>query len=111
MKSLTALVLACFLTSACATETMIKSVPTGARTYVDQRFIGETPVGFSDSSAFWTKRRLVLKKEGYEDTEIRLSKDEVRVGPLIGTLLILVPVFWLLGYPDEVTYELRAVEN
>ncbi len=110
MKRLLALTLVCVSISACATSTTIKSIPPGARAYVDQRFIGETPVKFSDSSVFWTKRRLVLKKEGYLDAEIGLRKDKVRVVPLVGTFFILVPVFWLLGYPDEVTYELLAAD-
>ena len=111
MKRLLALTFICISISACATNTMIKSIPPGARAYVDQRFIGETPVKFRDSSVFWTKRQLVLKKEGHLDTEIRLRKDQVRVGPLIGTILIIVPVFWLLGYPDEVVYELLAADQ
>ncbi len=107
MKRLIAIVLICAGLSACTTSTTIKSIPPGARAYIDQRLLGETPVKFSDSSAFWTKRRLVLKMDGWEDTEFILRKNELRVGPLIGTILIAVPVFWLFGYPNELTYELE----
>jgi hypothetical protein len=51
---------------------------------------------------------LVLKKDGHPDTKITLRKKKVRVWSVIGTIVILVPVFWLLGYPDAVTYELEA---
>jgi PEGA domain len=110
MKHFLALILCPAIFAACATETTIQSIPPGATASIDQRVIGETPVKFSDSSAFWTKRQLILKKDGYEAMHAALRKDQVRVGPLIGAILVLVPVFWILGYPQELTYELQPVE-
>jgi hypothetical protein len=89
---------------------MIKSEPPGAKAYVDERYLGRTPVEFKDSSAFWTKPRLALKKRRYHDKEMVLRKSEIRTGPLIGTILVTVPVFWLFGYPDEMIFELDPVE-
>ena len=110
MRSLLALTLICAILVGCATTTTIKTIPPGARAYVDDQLLGETPVEFSDSSAFWTRRRLVLSKDGHRDKEVRLRKDRLRTGPLIGTILITVPVFWLFADPEEVTYELEPTE-
>ena len=104
---LSPLLVAASLVSACATSTTIRSVPPGARAYVDEQLLGETPLRFSDSSVFWRKRQLVLKKPGYQEKAVLLRKDDLRVGPLIGTILVAVPVFWLFGYPDELTFELQ----
>ncbi len=106
MRQLLSLLLACTMLSACATSTTIRSQPLGAKAYVDEQYLGETPVRFSDSSPFWTKRQLLLKKDGYQDKSVPLSKNELRVGPLIGTILVLVPVFWLFGYPNDFTFEM-----
>ncbi len=89
---------------------MIKSEPPGAKAYVDDRYLGRTPVEFKDSAAFWTKRRLALKMQRYQDKEPVLRKSEIRPGPLVGAILVTVPVFWLFGYPDEMTFELDPVQ-
>ncbi|MDH5567738.1 MAG: PEGA domain-containing protein [Myxococcales bacterium] len=110
MKRFLASILSLATFSACATNTTINSIPPGATAYLDQRVLGQTPVRLSDSSVFWTKRQLVLKKEGYEEMRVALRKEEVRVGPLIGAVFILVPGLWILGYPEQLTYELQPVE-
>ena len=111
MKRMTSLIMLVAMLSACATTTTIKSRPPGARVYVDEQYLGETPVEFTDSSPFWSKRALVLKKEGYADKSLLLRKDEMRVGPLIGTIVILVPVLWLFGYPDQMAFEMEPSQG
>ena len=113
MRSLLALALICANLAGCATTTTIKTIPPGARAYVDDEFLGETPVEFSDSSAFWTRPRPVLRKDGQQDKEVFLRKNRLRTESLIGTILITVPVFWLFGYPEAVTSELEptSAEN
>lgn len=105
-RSIAILAAASVLCSSCATVTTIRTLPPDARVYVDGRLLGETPVEFKDSSPFWAHRTLTLRKVGYKDETVTLRKDQMRVGPLIGAIILLVPIFWLFGYPDTVTYEL-----
>jgi len=106
MRRIVCVVVASAMVSACATTTTINSRPPGARVYVEDQYLGDTPVPFSDSSAFWTKRTAVLKEDGYQDKTVVLKKNELRTDTLIGTVFLLVPVFWLFGYPSNMTFEL-----
>jgi hypothetical protein len=42
---------------------------------------------------------------------ITLRKTELRVGPLIGAIFVGIPVLWILGYPDNLTYELEEASE
>ena len=106
-RTISALVASSLLCASCATVTTVHSLPPEARAYVDDRLLGETPTEFRDSSPFWTERSLTLKKDGYQTKTFLLRKDELRVGPLIGTILVLVPMFWMFGYPETLTFELE----
>ncbi len=106
MRTLALLLLLSIGFSACATTTTIQSVPPGARVYIDDQVVGQTPVQFSDSSLFFIDRKLDLRLQGYEEKEVPLKKTQLRVGMLIGALLVTLPVFWILGYPEAITYEL-----
>jgi hypothetical protein len=110
MKRLTAIVLCAAVLSSCATTTTINSVPPGATVYIDDRVMGQTPVRYSDSSVFWQRHDLQLRKQGYRSRQIRLRKDQLRVGPLVGAIFVVVPGMWLLGYPPAMTYELEPAQ-
>ncbi len=73
----------------------------------DGRLLGQTPVRYSDSSVFCEEHELVLKKAGYNDIRVTLKKDQIRVGPLIGAIFVLIPALWIQGYPEETTYQLE----
>ena len=49
----------------------------------------------------------MLKKAGYNDTRVMLKKDQMRVGMLIGAVFVLIPVLWIQGDPEEMTYQLE----
>jgi len=80
MRRMVSLVLVVAITSGCAATTTINSVPPGATASIDGRLLGQTPVRFSDSSVFWNKHELVLTMPGYNDKQVKLEKQEVRVG-------------------------------
>ena len=50
----------------------VNSEPSGARVYMDNEFMGETPVEFEVKRKL-ADRRLVLKKEGHPDTHKNLE--------------------------------------
>lgn len=107
MKKLVALITALFFLFGCASATVIKSNPPGAKLYLDGQFKGETPYTHSDRAAAGTVKALTLKKEGYKDFTGHIKREELSVGALIGTILVLIPIIWILEYPPEYTFEME----
>ena len=108
-KLIAALLLSAFLAVGCASATVLKSSPSGAKVYVDQKLLGNTPVKYEDSDVFWAKRDVEVQMDGYEPYKTKLAKTEPRVSAIIGALLVGVPILWVTEYPDEINYELRAL--
>lgn len=111
MRMVCTLSLAASLLGGCASTTRINSVPPGARVFVDGQYLGRAPVTHEDSGPLWTSKPVMLKLDGYEDQSGMIRKEELRVGPLIGGTLVLVPFLWLTGYPDEYTFELERDQS
>lgn len=97
------------LATGCASTTTIYSVPPEAKVYLDGALVGTrtTPYVHSDSKVAGTEKTVVLKKEGYKDMTGTIRKEEIRVGPLIGAVLVLFPAIWILGYPEKYTFEME----
>jgi len=79
-----ATVLIALLCAGCAEHTVIRSEPPGAALYVNERFIGVTPVEYSVSRAEFSKPLMAcLERDGY-----RLLRDElpktVGAGRIVG---------------------------
>ena len=60
----------------CATSTFITSEPRGAKVYINDRFIGETPVTWQDRSGFpsesvWIK----IDKPGFKTQTVQMKKN------------------------------------
>lgn len=100
------LVVAVFV-SGCASSTLINTSPTGAKVYIDGQLLGTSPVSHSDTAVSGSTKAVLLKKEGYKDKTILIRKEDVKIGPIIGGLLVLFPFIWTLGYPDSYTFELE----
>ena len=98
-----------FLFMGCASTTNIKSRPEGAEVFVDNVRIGVTPIQYSDTAIAGSTKALRLKKEGYRPFETVLRKSEFQVGPCIGGALVLVPLIWVLGYPETYEFELEQL--
>jgi hypothetical protein len=96
-----------FLCSSCASSTLIKSVPSGAKVYIDGQYRGNAPVTHRDTAVLGSSKAVVLKCKGYRDITGTIRKEELAVGPLIGAIFVAVPILWVLGYPDEYTFELE----
>lgn len=98
------------LTAACASSTLIHSIPPGAKVYVDGQYLGRAPVTQKDTAPLGTAKTVPLKLEGYKDRVGTIRKEELKIGPLIGGLFALVPLLWVTGYPDQYTFELERSE-
>ena len=97
-----------FLTG-CASTVQINSVPAGASVTVEGQYIGETPTSYTDTGIVFSKRNVVVEKEGYDTVRTTVSRDaQVNAGALIGGILCLWPLLlWAMDYPSNVDYELR----
>lgn len=110
MKKLIALTTVFFFLFGCASATVIKSNPPGAKLYLDGQLKGETPYTYADRAAAGTMRTVTLKKEGYKDFTGHIKREQLSVGALIGGILILIPLIWVLEYPPEYTFEMERLK-
>lgn len=102
-----ALTMIIFFLSGCASATVIRSNPPGAKLYVDGQFKGETPYTYVDRSAAGTARTVRLEKQGYEDLSGSIKREKLSIPALIGTIFVIIPVIWILEYPPEHTFEMK----
>jgi hypothetical protein len=107
MKKLISLTIAFFFLFGCASSTLIKSNPPGAKLYLEGQLKGETPYTYADRAAAGTMRTVTLKKEGYKDFNGHIKREELSVAALILGILVLWPLLiWVLEYPPEYTFEM-----
>jgi len=107
MKKFIALMMIFFFLFGCASATVIKSNPPGAKLYLDGQPQGETPYTYTDKAAAGTSRAVTLKKEGYTDLTGRIRREKLSVPALIAGIFLIVPLIWVLEYPPEYTFEME----
>lgn len=80
----------------CSTLVTIDSEPRGADLYINNKKVGQTPYSAKLDDLVSKEYHVILKKEGYKDCHGVLEK-EIKIGALIGGVLILVPFLWCYG--------------
>jgi hypothetical protein len=111
MKKIIASSIAFFFLFGCASATVIKSNPPGAKLFLDSSQKGETPYTHQDRSIAGTSRAVTLKMEGYKDFDGRIKRNELDVGALIGGIFLTIPLLWVMRYPSEYTFEMEKLES
>ena len=111
MKKIIASSMAFFFLFGCASATLIKSNPPGAKLYLDGQLKGETPYTYADRAAAGTMKSVTLKKEDYKDFTGHVKREVLSVGALIGGIFFLIPLIWILEYPPEYIFEMEKVEG
>jgi len=109
MKKLIALTTVFFLLFGCASTTLIKSNPPGAKLQVDGQSVGETPYFYTDKAAAGTVKTVTLKKEGYKDSNGLIRREKLSVPALIGGIFLIVPFVWILEYPSQYNFEMEKL--
>ena len=109
MKTILALLTALFFLSGCASTTLIKSNPPGAKMQVDGKPIGETPHFYTDMAVAGTIRTITLKKEGYKDYNGYIRREKFSVPILIAGIFLIVPLVWILEYPPQYNFEMEKL--
>lgn len=100
------------LLSGCASTTMIRSNPDGAKVYLNEELAGTTPYLHSDTRIVGSTTRVRLEKEGYEALHSSFSRnEEVDAGAIIGGIFFLFPFLWTMKYKPAHTYELVPLKE
>lgn len=96
----------------CVSSTVIRSDPSGAALYIDGSRVGKTPYVYEDTKTVSSTTRVKLKKDGYEDLEtVIVRNEEFQLGPCIGGAFVLIPFLWVMGYRPEHHYELEPLNG
>ena len=93
--------------ASCASTTRFQTVPTDAKIYLNEEFVGTTPHTHTDTKIVGTTTLVRLEKEGYAPLYTTISRnEEADVGAIIGGFLFLAPFLWTMKYKATHTYEL-----
>jgi hypothetical protein len=110
MKKVLAITLVCFFLFGCASTTLIKSNPSGAKILVNGQVIGETPQFYTDKAVAGTAKTVTLKKEGYKDFDSYIKRDQFSVPNLIGGIFLIAPLIWILEYPSQYNFIMEKLQ-
>jgi hypothetical protein len=97
-------------TAGCASSTVIKSNPTGAKVFLNGEPVGKTPYTMTDTKIVFTTTAIRLEKPGYEPINTTITRsEEFDIAPFCGGFLTFIPVTWLWSfkYRPEHMYELE----
>lgn len=98
---------AVILFAGCASSTMINSVPSGAKVYINGESVGTTPYLYSDTKVVGSVVNVDLVKDGYETLYTSFTRTEqVNAGAIVGGLFLLFPFLWTMEYKPTRNYEL-----
>src|SRR5512143_2790950 len=107
-RSMTALVTAAALMTACSSSTVIRSNPSGAKVFIDGAMVGTTPYTMTDTHIVGSTTHVRLEYPGYAPTDMSISRnEEFDVVACIGGFFLLVPFLWIMGYKPDHTFELQ----
>ena len=108
MRCLCIFLLTSVLMFGCASSTILKSLPEGAKVYSTQgALLGVTPYSHWDRNISNAEQKLLLVADGYKNREISIRKDCLYIHRLFAPPVLALP--WLLGYDVEYTFELERL--
>ena len=110
LKCSTVLMVTVILFASCASSTMINSVPSGAKVYINGEVMGTTPYLYTDTKIVGTIVNVDLIKEGYEPLYTSFTRTEqVNPGAIVGGLFLVFPYLWTMEYKPSRTFELMPL--
>lgn len=99
------IVLSVIILFGCASSTVIKTMPSGAKVKKGGEIIGTTPYEFWDRETSDYTATYALLKQGYKDKEVTIKKNVLYVHRIFVPPIIGLP--WLYGYNPSYFYELE----
>lgn len=107
IKSAALLLSASILLSGCASTTLFQTNPAGAKLYMNDELVGNTPYTYSDTKIVGTTTIVKIKADGYEDFNYVLKRnEEANVGAIVGGVFLLFPFLWVMDYKPMHTFDL-----
>ena len=96
----------------CSSTTQIESRPSGATVYINGEKMGTTPYAYNDTKIIGSATTLLLRKNGYEDFNVLLKRDEqIDYVPACAGFFTAVSWLWSMGYNDVHSYELTPLTD
>ena len=95
------------LAAGCTHRVSVNSNPPGARTYVDEQFVGVTPTTFTETSGFGKEYEIRLEKDGYRTLSVKEKQRANLVYLLLSILTCGVGVLWSFTLEDRYDYSLE----
>ena len=100
------------LLSGCASATLFQTTPPGAKLYMNEELVGNTPFTYSDTKIVGTTTIVKIKAEGYEDFNYVLKRnEEANIGAIIGGVFLLFPFLWVMDYKPMHNFELVPLKK
>ena len=100
------------LLSSCASTTVFQTTPSGAKIYMNDEPVGNTPYTYSDTKIVGTTTVVKIKADGFEDFNYVLKRnEEANIGAIIGGVLCLVPFLWVMDYKPMHNFELVPLKK
>ena len=98
--------------SSCVSSTMIQSEPDGAKLYINNVYVGETPYQMSDQKIAMTCTAIRIEKEGYRTVQTMICKDEeIDVPAAVGGLFFTPIWLWVYKYYPMHNYVLQPLNK
>lgn len=112
IKSISVFLTISILLTSCSSSTIISSIPSESKLYINGEFVGSTPHKYRDSKIVGSTNTIRLEKDGFETYNTSFSKDEeVHVGAMISGFFLLIPFLWVMKYKKGHLYELNPIPN
>lgn len=101
------------LLTSCGSTTVIRSVPSGAKLYMDNEFVGTTPYDHYDTKIVGSKTSMRLTLDGFEACNVTLTRnEEVDAGAAVASFFVFpIPLLWIMKYKPVHTYELKPLNG
>jgi hypothetical protein len=96
--------------SGCASSTVLRSEPPGAKVFLNGELAGRTPLVMTDTKIVGSITHVRLVLDGYRDTSTFIQRNEqFDPGACLGGVFVYVPFLWIMGYKPEHLYELTPM--
>ncbi len=111
-KFLPLLILLTVFMASCASYTVITTKPQGAKVFVDDYYIGKTPVIYRDYKPALSSTAIKIEKEGYRTIYTYIQKDgSINLTSLVAGFFFMPAWIWALGYPPQYNFILQPGDS
>ena len=113
MKKILVFVFLVVLLGSCASTTKILTKPDDAKVYVNNKFIGNSPVEYTSRKVSFSSTTIEIEKEGYKKYFGILKRNEVfKPTRLLSSLFLWFPnLFYTMDYNPYHNYDLELIDK